>query len=120
VAGMMLGETEFRHQVEADIRPVRDMLLGLFFVTIGMLVDFEALLPVLGYVIAGGLGLVLFKSATVTLLSRLVTTDWNAALRAGIVLAQGGEFGFALLTLALAGHLLPLPLAQVALGSILL
>ncbi|HEX7046217.1 MAG TPA: monovalent cation:proton antiporter-2 (CPA2) family protein [Gammaproteobacteria bacterium] len=120
VAGMMLGETEFRHQVEADIRPMRDMLLGLFFVTVGMLVDFEALMPVLGYVIAGGLGLVLFKAATVTLLSRLVTTDWNAALRAGIVLAQGGEFGFALLTLALAGQLLPLPLAQVALGSILL
>ncbi len=120
VAGMMLGETEFRHQVEADIRPFRDMLLGLFFVTIGMLVDLEALLPVLGYVIAGGLGLVLFKSATVTLLARLVTTDWNASLRAGVVLAQGGEFGFALLTLALAGNLLPLPLAQVALGSILL
>lgn len=120
VAGMMLGETEFRHQVEADIRPFRDMLLGLFFVTIGMLVDPEALAPVLGYVIAGGLGLVVFKLVTITLLSRLVTTDWNAALRAGLVLAHCGEFSFALLTLALSGNLLGDELAQIALGSIML
>ncbi|MBW3568271.1 MAG: cation:proton antiporter [Proteobacteria bacterium] len=120
VAGMMLGETEFRHQVEADIRPFRDMLLGLFFVTIGMLVDIEQLEPVLPYVLAGGVGLVIFKLATVTLLSRMVTTDWNASFRAGLVLAQGGEFGFALLTLALAVGLLPPELAQIALGSILL
>lgn len=120
LAGMMLGETEFRHQVEADIRPFRDMLLGLFFVTIGMLVDVDALGPVIGYVLLGGVGLVVFKIATVTLLARLVTTDWNAAFRAGLVLAQGGEFGFALLTLALAGGLLPTELAQIALGSILL
>ena len=120
VAGMMLGETEFRHQVEADIRPFRDMLLGLFFVTIGMIVDVEAMAPMIGYVLAGGFGLVLFKAVTVTLLGRLVTDDWNAAFRAGLVLAQGGEFGFALLTLALAGGLLPSPLWQIALGSILL
>lgn len=120
VAGMMLGETEFRHQVEADIRPFRDMLLGLFFITIGMLVDIEELEPVLLYVIAGGLGLVVFKLATITLLSRMVTTDWNASFRAGLVLAQGGEFGFALLTLALSGGLLRPDLAQIALGSILL
>jgi len=120
VAGMMLGETEFRHQVEADIRPFRDMLLGLFFVTVGMLVDFDELQPVIGYVIAGGLGLVVFKLVSITLLSRLVATDWNAAFRAGLVMAQGGEFGFALLTLALANGLLPAPMAQIALGSILL
>lgn len=120
LAGMMLGETEFRHQVEADMRPFRDMLLGLFFITIGMLIDFDALAPVIAYVIGAGVALVVFKAVTITLLSRLVTTDWNASVRAGLILAHGGEFSFALLTLALAAGLLGSPLSQIALGAILL
>ena len=120
LAGMMLGETEFRHQVEADIRPFRDMLLGLFFVTIGMLVDPAALEPVIGYVLLGGFSLMLFKLVSITLLGRLVSSNWNASLRAGIVLAHSGEFSFALLTLAIGQDLIGNTLAQIALGSIML
>lgn len=120
LAGMMLGETEFRHQVEADIRPFRDMLLGLFFVTIGMMVDPYAMEPVIGYVLLGGLSLMVFKLVSITLLGRLVSSNWNASLRAGIVLAHSGEFSFALLTLAIGQDLLGETLAQITLGSIML
>ncbi|MDX1442178.1 MAG: monovalent cation:proton antiporter-2 (CPA2) family protein [Gammaproteobacteria bacterium] len=120
LAGMMLGETEFRHQVEADIRPFRDMLLGLFFVTIGMLVNPHAMEPVIGYVLLGAFSLMVFKLVTITLLGRLVSSNWNASLRAGIVLAHSGEFSFALLTLAIGQDLLGESLAQIALGSIML
>ncbi|MCG8432653.1 MAG: cation:proton antiporter [Gammaproteobacteria bacterium] len=120
LAGMMLGETEFRHQVEADIRPFRDMLLGLFFVTIGMLINLPALFPVFHWVLAATLGIMLFKGATICLLSRIITTDWSAALRAGIVLAHGGEFGFAIMAVALGSGLIDESLAQLVLGIIVL
>ncbi|MDX1454112.1 MAG: monovalent cation:proton antiporter-2 (CPA2) family protein [Gammaproteobacteria bacterium] len=120
LAGMMLGETEFRHQVEADIRPFRDMLLGLFFITIGMLVNPAAIQPVWYWVVLGGLVLVAFKLMTIMLLARLITSEWNTAFRAGLVLAHGGEFSFALFTLAIAGGLLNESLAQIALGSVML
>ncbi|MGD8690784.1 MAG: monovalent cation:proton antiporter-2 (CPA2) family protein, partial [Gammaproteobacteria bacterium] len=71
LAGMMLGETEFRHQVEADIRPFRDVLLGLFFVTVGMLLNVPVLLPLAGWILLALAGLILFKLLAVMLLARL-------------------------------------------------
>jgi CPA2 family monovalent cation:H+ antiporter-2 len=101
LAGLMLGETEFRHQVEADIRPFRDVLLGLFFITIGMQLDLSLVPSQWQWV--GGLLLLLLvgKLALVAGLTRLAGYPLQTASRTGIVLAQGGEFGFALMALAI-------------------
>ncbi|MGD8574638.1 MAG: cation:proton antiporter, partial [Gammaproteobacteria bacterium] len=120
LAGMMLGETEFRHQVEADIRPFRDVLLGLFFVTVGMLLNVPVLLPLAGWILLALAGLILFKLLAVMLLARLIQPEWGVALRTGLSLAQGGEFGFALLALALNSGLIQESLSQFALGTIVL
>jgi K+:H+ antiporter len=102
LAGMMLAETEYRHQVEADIRPFRDILLGLFFVTVGMLLNLHTVLRHWWLLIVSVLALMLFKTALVALLARFVGSDRASALRTGMALNQGGEFGFALLALGLA------------------
>jgi CPA2 family monovalent cation:H+ antiporter-2 len=121
LAGMSLGETEFRHQVEADIRPFRDVLLGLFFVTIGMLLDMRGLLDILPWVLLITAGIIVVKALLITALARLVTgAEQGVALRTGLSLAQGGEFGFALLTLALGYGLLNPDASQVVLASVLM
>ena len=101
LAGMLLAETEYRHQVEVVIRPFRDILLGLFFITIGTLLNLTLLLNHIGLVLALLLALQLIKSLTVMVLTRAFTKNWRASLQTGLVIAQGGEFGFALLTLML-------------------
>jgi CPA2 family monovalent cation:H+ antiporter-2 len=101
LAGMMLAETEFRHQIEATIRSYREVLLGLFFITVGMLLDVRLLLRDLPLVIAILIGMLTLKAVVVTVIARRATKDWFKALRTGVVVAQGGEFGFALLTLLL-------------------
>jgi CPA2 family monovalent cation:H+ antiporter-2 len=105
LAGMLLAETEYRHQVEVVIRPFRDVLLGLFFITIGMLLDIGLLFRQLWLVLTLVAALQVVKAAIVLLVARGVTRDARKALRAGIVVAQGGEFGFALLTLMLNARL---------------
>jgi CPA2 family monovalent cation:H+ antiporter-2 len=101
LAGMMLAETEFRHQIEATIRSYREVLLGLFFITVGMLLDVRLLLRDLPLVLAILLGMLLLKSAVVAVVAQPATKSWFKSLRTGVVVAQGGEFGFALLTLLL-------------------
>jgi CPA2 family monovalent cation:H+ antiporter-2 len=119
LAGMMLGETEFRHQVEADIRPFRDVLLGLFFITVGMLLDVRALPAILHWVLLVTLGIVVFKTLLVMGLARLGGTEPGVALRTGLTLAQGGEFGFLLLSLALGMQLIDSTSSQVVLAAAL-
>jgi CPA2 family monovalent cation:H+ antiporter-2 len=112
LAGMMIGETEFRHQVENDIRPFRDVLLGLFFVTVGMLLD-PALLPAIWPWVALLLPLVvLAKAAIIFLISRTLGSEPGVALRSGLTLANLGEFSFVLLSLAVAHGLLPVAVSQ--------
>ncbi len=106
LAGMMLAETEFRHQVEATIRSYRDVLLGLFFITVGMLLDFQLLLRHLLLVSLILLGMLALKTAVVALVARHAAKSWFKAIRTGVVVSQGGEFGFALLTLLLRNQLL--------------
>lgn len=101
LAGMLLAETEYRHQVEVVIRPFRDILLGLFFITIGTLLDFRLLYEHAALVLMLLLLLQLGKAVIVAALSRFFSRSWRAALQTGMVIAQGGEFGFALLTLML-------------------
>lgn len=105
LAGMLLAETEYRHQLETVIRPFRDVLIGLFFITIGTLLDLQLLIRQWWLVLLLLVGLQLAKMIIVTLVARLGTDSTRKALRVGVVMAQGGEFGFALLTLMLSDKL---------------
>jgi CPA2 family monovalent cation:H+ antiporter-2 len=105
LAGMLLAETEYRHQLETVIRPFRDVLIGLFFITIGTLLDLQLLFRRLWLVLLLVIGLQLAKMIIVMIVARLGTDSPRKALRAGVVMAQGGEFGFALLTLVLGDKL---------------
>ncbi|MDL2339646.1 MAG: cation:proton antiporter, partial [Pseudomonadota bacterium] len=99
VAGMLIAETEYKHQVETDIRPFHDVLLGLFFITIGMKLDWRPVLEQWQLVLLLSLLPVGVKFVLVTVLARLFGTPSGVALRTGLYLAQAGEFGFVLLTL---------------------
>ncbi len=105
VAGMLIAETEFKHQVETDIRPFHDVLLGLFFITIGMKLDWEPVVAQWQLVALLALGPTLAKFALVALLARAFGAAGGTALRTGLYLAQAGEFGFVLLGLGAQHHL---------------
>src|SRR5216110_1129729 len=100
LAGMLISETEFRFQVEEDIKPFCDVLLGLFFVTVGMMLDLRLVLGEFSRVLGFLLILLLAKFALIAALSRAFGTPGGTALRVALSLAQGGEFGFVLLPLA--------------------
>ncbi|MCG6657295.1 sodium:proton exchanger [Halomonas campisalis] len=119
LAGMVLGDTEFRHQVESTIRPFRDVLLGLFFVSIGMLVE-PALIPeIWREALVGAAALLGIKLVLVTLIVRLSGVELQTAFRTGLLLSVGGEFGFALLAIGLEGGVIDSHPAQVVLTSVL-
>jgi CPA2 family monovalent cation:H+ antiporter-2 len=120
VAGMLIAETEYKHQVETDIRPFHDVLLGLFFITIGMKLDLDAVLTHWLLVLLLTAGPVLFKFGLVTGLARLFGAQPGVALRTGLYLAQAGEFGFVLLALATHERLLPAHLQSPVLASMVL
>lgn len=105
LAGMMLAETEYRHQIESVIRPFRDILLGLFFIAVGSLLDIGLLARSAPEMLALLAGLLLIKIVIASVTARLFAGNWFRSLRTGIVVAAGGEFGFALLTLLLQGGL---------------
>jgi CPA2 family monovalent cation:H+ antiporter-2 len=99
VAGMLVAETEYKHQVETDIRPFHDVLLGLFFITIGMKLDWRPVLEQWFLVLLLTTVPVLAKFLLVAALARVFGAQPGVALRTGLYLAQAGEFGFVLLTL---------------------
>jgi CPA2 family monovalent cation:H+ antiporter-2 len=120
LAGMMLGETEFRHTVESTIRPFRDVLLGLFFVGIGMLIDPLSLPHIWPWVLAGTVVLLVSKVILVAALVRAAGHDALMSWRTGLLLAVGGEFGFAVLAIALADGAIDEHSGQIALTAVLL
>lgn len=120
VAGMMLGESAYRHTIEAEIRPFRDVLLALFFVTIGMLLDLSVLPVGWPWILLLFSGLVVFKFVLVFGLGRIARMPMRNAVRTGLVLAHGGEFGFAILSLSFDAELLPPAYGQVVLAALLL
>lgn len=120
VAGMLIAETEYKHQVETDIRPFHDVLLGLFFITVGMKLDAFAVAAEFPLVIALTVLPVFFKFALVTALAKLFGASTGVALRTGLYLAQAGEFGFVLLALATDHQLLPPHLQSPVLASMVL
>ncbi len=99
VAGMLVAETEFKHQVETDIRPFHDVLLGLFFITIGMKLDWRPVIDQWLLVLLLSVTPVLAKALLVAGLARAFKATPGVAMRTGLYLAQAGEFGFVLLTL---------------------
>ncbi|WP_085710737.1 MULTISPECIES: monovalent cation:proton antiporter-2 (CPA2) family protein [unclassified Pseudomonas] len=117
LAGMLLGESHYRHQIEADIRPFRDILLGLFFVSIGMLIDLQLFASHSLLIIAMTLGLLLIKGSVVALLVKWRGSDNETAWRSGLALAQGGEFCFALMAQMQQNRLMPADLGALLLAA---
>jgi monovalent cation:H+ antiporter-2, CPA2 family len=101
IAGMLISETRYRYQVESDIASFRDILLGLFFISVGMLLDFNYLLNHIGLVLALLVGFVLFKALVIAALTRIFGFESGVGIRTGIILAQAGEFSFVILALGL-------------------
>jgi CPA2 family monovalent cation:H+ antiporter-2 len=112
LAGMMLAETEYSHQVESVIRPFRDILLGLFFISVGMLLDFHALWSEFWLIFALAFVMLGVKSFVAACATRLFVNSTFKSLRTGISLAVGGEFGIALLTLLLQNRAIDPAIAQ--------
>ncbi len=119
LAGMMLGESHFKHQLESDIRPFRDVLLGLFFVTVGMQLNLWAVLENWYWVLLMTVTLMATKTALIFVIAGRMRRDYPSALRAGLSLAQGGEFGFALLALAFSYNLIESNLNALIISTII-
>ncbi|KTD24725.1 monovalent cation-H antiporter-2, CPA2 family [Legionella lansingensis] len=120
LSGIMLGETQFRHQIKSEIRPFRDVLLGLFFVSIGMLANVTTWGDTWDWILLLLIALIVGKSLLIISLCWLVRYDIETAIRTGLILGQGGEFGFAILALALSTQLLPMDYGQVVLGALII
>lgn len=120
VAGMLISETEYRHQVEEDIKPFRDVLLGLFFITVGMLLNLKLVVSNAGIVLFLFVVPLLLKFVLIAGLARLFGSTTSVALRTGLALAQAGEFGFVLLNQAGALSLIDKELLQLILASMVL
>ena len=120
VAGMLISETEYRHRVEEDIAPFRDVLLGLFFITIGMLLNVGVVLSHFWWVLLLFVVPLVLKLLLITGLARLFGASPGVAIRTGLGLAQAGEFGFVLLALAGELKILDPLLMQIVLAAMLL
>ena len=117
LAGMMLGESQYKHQLEADIRPYRDILLGLFFVTVGMKLDIGIVYSSPFVIIGLMVSFMLVKILVITFLAKRAGEASKDAWASGIMLAQMGEFGFVLIALANQVELLPVETASILLGA---
>lgn len=107
LAGLLLAETEFRHQIETDLEPFKDLLLGLFFVTVGMQIDVSLLLREPLAILIGVAGLFLVKGVIIAGLGRVFGMTWRRALQMGLLLGQAGEFAFVVIAAARAGGAIP-------------
>lgn len=120
LAGLMLAETEHRHQIEADIKPFRGILLGLFFMTIGMAINITLIIDQFGLILLIFTSLMIGKTIITTALCRVVGLPASTSIRTGFALSQGGEFGFVLFGAALALGVIPDTLAQILMAVITL
>lgn len=112
VIGMMLGGSHFRHQIETDIRPFKDILLGLFFVSVGLQIDLHLLFDYWYRIIASAAALLVFKTILIALVGLVLGDGKQTSLRTGMVLSQGGEFGFALITMATLSSVIPVDVSS--------
>lgn len=120
IAGMLISETKFRYQVESDISAFRDILLGLFFISVGMLLNIQQISSNIGLVLLILVSFILFKAAIVALVVKLVKYEAGVAIRTGLILAQAGEFSFVILALGVEQKLISGQALQVILAASLL
>ncbi len=120
LAGLLLSETEYRHQVEADIRPFRGILLGLFFMTVGMSIDIGLIGNELAPIALLVVGLMAGKTVVTAALCRVFGLPTGVSVRVGLLLSQGGEFGFILFLTAGALGLLTPETTQILLAAVTL
>jgi len=118
LAGMMLAETQYEHQIQIEIRPFRDVLMGLFFIIVGAQFNFHILVESPGTVAIFTLGLILGKGLAIAVITRLFGYENGISARAGISLAQGSEFGFALLGLSISVGLVSIEVSQPVIAAI--
>ena len=118
IAGVMLADTPYRHELEADVEPFRSILLGLFFLSVGMLLDLHAIAERPLFVVGMAAALIATKAAIITGIGTVMRMPWRAALALGLLLSQGGEFGFVLFAQAQKG-LLVAPEAASLFGAII-
>lgn len=107
LAGLLIAETEFRHEIETDIEPFKGIFLGLFFVTVGMQIELALIAQEPVQILAGVAGLFLIKAGVIAALARLFGLKWPQAIEAGFLLAQAGEFAFVIISLAQRGGIYP-------------
>jgi CPA2 family monovalent cation:H+ antiporter-2 len=112
LAGLLLSETEYRHQIEIDLAPVKGLLLGLFFITVGMTIDLRAAWNQIGLILAAVALLYLLKALVIFAVCSMMRIALPAAAEAAVLLAQAGEFGFVVVALGAANGVLQPPLAQ--------
>ncbi len=120
LAGMLIAETEFRYQVEEDIAPFRDVLLGLFFVTIGMALDLAVVAANIGWVLALLVVPVVVKLALIVGLARAFGSPLATAMRTGLYLAQAGELALVMLALAAQNQIVDGAVMQIVLAAMVL
>jgi len=106
VAGVMLAESPYRHELESDVEPFRSILLGLFFISVGMLIDFGAVAEQPMLVIGTAIAVIVTKAAVISGLARVFGNSWPRSVRLGLLLSQAGEFGFVLFAQAAAAKLI--------------
>ena len=112
LAGLIIAETEFRHQVEVTMEPFRGLLMGLFFLSVGMGIDTRELLAAPLWLPLSVIGLFALKGAVIFVLLRVFGLSWGRALEGSLLLSQGGEFAFIVIGLALSLNLLPREVGQ--------
>lgn len=112
IAGLLLAETEFKHEVELMVEPFRGLLMGLFFMTVGMGMDSRQVLEAPLWLAAAVFGLIGIKAAVIALLFRVGGLNWGRAVEGGLLLGQGGEFAFIVIGYAMAGGLVDPALGQ--------
>lgn len=120
LAGLMLSETEYKYQIEADIRPFRDILMGLFFISVGAQLDVSIIFKEWFWIGLLTAGLIVGKGAVIAILTRLLGYASPVAFRTGLLLGQAGEFGFAVLMVAISNGLLTLQETQPIIAAALL
>jgi CPA2 family monovalent cation:H+ antiporter-2/glutathione-regulated potassium-efflux system protein KefB len=106
VAGVMLADSPYRHELEADVEPFRSILLGLFFLSVGMMLDLGAIAERPLFVAGMALALIATKTGVIMLIGLALKMNWRGALALGLLLSQGGEFGFVLFAQAQNGFLI--------------
>jgi glutathione-regulated potassium-efflux system protein KefB len=106
VAGVMLAESPYRHELESDVEPFRSILLGLFFLSVGMLLDLSQIVARPLFVFGIAAAVIVIKTGIISVLSRLFKHSWSNSIRLGLLLSQAGEFGFVLFAQAASAQLI--------------